>query len=148
MSSVEDAVACFKERLNCAQAVLSAYCEELGLGRETALKIATPFGAGMARMGETCGAVTGAFMVIGLKHGRTKADDEEAKEKTYSLMNEFMEKFRSRNTSIVCNVLLGFDISTPEGLQRAKEKDVHSNVCPKFVQDASEILEELLEEQE
>jgi len=148
MSKVEDAVACFKERFNCAQAVLSAYSEELGLDRETSLKMATPFGAGMAYMGETCGAVTGAFMAIGLKHGRKSTDDEEAKNRTYDLVNEFIKKFKSRNTSIVCNVLLGFDISTPEGLELAKEKDVHSNVCPKYVQDAAEILKELFKERD
>jgi C_GCAxxG_C_C family probable redox protein len=124
--------------------VLTAYAEELGLDRETALKIASPFGAGMARMGETCGAVTGAFMAIGIKHGRTKADDEAAKERTYELMHEFVKRFKERNTSILCNVLLGFDVSTPEGRKRASERDTHANVCPKYVQDAAEILEELL----
>ena len=135
---------CFGERFNCAQAVLAAYAEDLGLDRETALKIASPFGAGMARMGETCGAVTGAFMAIGLKYGRTRSDDEAAKEKTYELMHEFVKRFKERNTSILCNVLLGFDISTPEGRERAAEKDTHANVCPKYVQDAAEILEDLL----
>jgi C_GCAxxG_C_C family probable redox protein len=144
MSRVEGAVACFGERFNCAQAVLTAYAGELGLDRETALKIASPFGAGMARMGETCGAVTGAFMAIGLKHGRTKADDEAAKEKTYELMHEFVKRFRERNTSILCNVLLGYDVSTPEGRKSAEEQDAYANVCPRYVRDAAEILEEIL----
>ncbi len=144
MSKVEDAVGCFSKRFNCAQAVLSAYSEGLGLDKETALKMASPFGAGMARMGETCGAVTGAFMVMGLKHGRSRVEDEQAKEKTYELMHEFMRKFKERNTSILCNVLLGFDISTPEGRKLAAEKDTHANLCPKYVRDAAEILEQLL----
>ena len=144
MSRVDRAVSCFGERFNCAQAVLSVYAEELGLDRETALRISSPFGAGMARMGATCGAVTGAFMAIGLKHGRTRAEDEDAKERTYELMHEFVKRFKARNTSVLCNVLLGFDVSTPEGRQRAAEKDTHANVCPKYVQDAAEILEELI----
>jgi len=144
MGKVEDAVGCFAESFNCAQAVLTAYAEDLGLDRQTALKIASPFGAGMARMGETCGAVTGAFMAIGLRHGRSRADDEEAKENTYELMHEFITRFKERNTSILCNVLLGFDVSTPEGRKRASERDTHASVCPKYVQDAAEILDELL----
>ena len=95
-------------------------------------------------MGETCGAVTGAFMVLGLKHGRAKIEDEEAGTRTYGLVNEFVKRFRSRNPSIICKDLLGIDLSTPEGLKQANEKDVHANVCPKFVQDAAEILEEFL----
>jgi C_GCAxxG_C_C family probable redox protein len=144
MGKVGDAVACFGERFNCAQAVLTAYADELGLDRETALKIGSPFGAGMARLGETCGAVAGAFMAIGLKHGRTTAEDEAAKEKTYELMHEFIKRFKERNTSILCNVLLGFDVSTPEGRERAAERDTHANICPKYVQDAVEILDEIL----
>lgn len=124
--------------------MLSAHSSDLGLDRETALKIATPFGAGMALMGETCGAVTGAFMVMGLKYGRAKLEDEEAKTKTYGLVNEFMKRFRSRNSTIVCKDLLGFDLSTREGMKLAEEKDIHLNVFPKFVQDAAEILGELL----
>lgn len=97
----------------------------------------------MARMGETCGAVTGAFMVLGLKYGRGKIEDEEAKTRTYRLVNEFVKRFKFRNSSIVCKDLLGFDLSTPEGLKQANEKDVYVNVCPKFVQDSAIILEEL-----
>jgi C_GCAxxG_C_C family probable redox protein len=144
MSRVDDAAECFAKGFNCAQAVLTAYAEGLGLDEETALKIGSPFGAGMARMGETCGAVTGAFVAIGLKHGRTRVEDEHAKEKTYELMHEFVRRFKERNTSILCNVLLGFDISTPEGRRLLSERSTHANVCPKYVRDAAEILQELL----
>jgi len=116
----------------------------MGLNREIALKISQAFGGGMAQMGETCGAVTGAFMVIGLKYGRTRADDDEAKAKTYSLVKEFTEKFRARNGTIICRELLGCDIGTPEGQQIAKNKKLFSTICPCFVQDAVEILEEIL----
>ena len=145
MSRVEEAVACFKEGFICSQAVLSAYSAQLGLDRDTALKIADGFGGGMARMGETCGAVTGAFMVIGLKHGRTSVDDEKAHETTYHLVNEFVRRFKSRNKSVVCRELLGCDISTPDGLQRARQQDLFATVCPAYVRDAAEIIEEILE---
>lgn len=97
MNKVEQAVSSFKEGFSCSQAVFSTYSMELGLDRETALKVAAPFGVGMGRMGETCGAVTSAFMVLGLKYGRIKAEDEETKEKTYDLVREFVKRFESRN---------------------------------------------------
>jgi len=144
MNRVEQAVSCYKDGFSCAPAVLSAYASEFGLDTETALKIATGFGAGMGRMSETCGAVTGAFMVIGLKYGKSKVDDNQAREKTYELVREFADRFKARNGSIVCKELLGCDLSTPEGMKLAKETGVTASLCPKFVQSAVEILEEML----
>ena len=144
MNKIERAVACFEKGFSCTQAVLSTYGGDYGLSRDTALRVAGAFGGGMGRMGKTCGAVTGAFMVIGLKHGAKEAKDEDKKEKTYALVREFTERFRSRNGSIVCNELLGYDISTPEGRGLAQEKELFSTLCPGLVKDAAEILEQLL----
>ena len=63
-------------QVNCAQTVFSLYAEDLGIDEETTLKIASGFGGGMKR-GATCGAITGAYMVIGLKFGNTHNDSEE-----------------------------------------------------------------------
>ena len=144
MNNPERAVSCFKETFSCSQAILSTYGPELGLEKETALKVAGAFGGGMARMGDMCGAVTGAFMVIGLKHGKIKAEDEGAKEKTYLIVREFVERFKSRNGSIKCMELLGYDISTLEGIKLIKEKNLFYTSCVKYVRDAAEIIEELL----
>jgi C_GCAxxG_C_C family probable redox protein len=111
MNNIDHAVSCFKEGFNCAQALLSTYGSQFGLDQEMALKAAGAFGGGMGRMGETCGAVTGAFMIIGLRHGKIKSEDEQTKEKAYSLVREFVEKFKSRNGSVLCRELLGCDIS-------------------------------------
>lgn len=145
MDKVERAVSCFKEGFSCSQALLSTYGAQFGLNREMALKVSGSFGGGMGRMGETCGAVTGAFMVIGLKYGKTRVEDEQTKEKAYSLVKEFVDKFKSRNGSIICRELLGCDISTPEGMKLAKEKNLITTLCPKLVQDAAEIIEQILE---
>jgi C_GCAxxG_C_C family probable redox protein len=143
MSRIEAAASRFAEGYNCSLAVLSAYAPVVGLAEETALKIAAGFGGGMGRMAETCGAVTGALMVLGLKHGAT-SPDREAKERIYEQVREFAKRFKARNGSLVCRELLGCDISTPEGLQRAREADFVSKICPKFVRDAAEILKEML----
>jgi C_GCAxxG_C_C family probable redox protein len=140
---VARAVAWFKKGCNCAQAILSVYGERLGLSHETALKIACGFGGGVCTA-ETCGAVTGAFMVIGLKYGQANAVDKESRARTYELVRQFVEKFESRNGSVICKELLGCDISTPEGIKTAQENDLFDTLCPNMVRDAAEILEEML----
>jgi C_GCAxxG_C_C family probable redox protein len=144
MSNVQIAVASFTEGFSCSQAVLSALAPQLGLDCETALKVAGAFGGGMARMGLTCGAVTGALMVIGLKYGQVKAGDKEAKEKTYALVGEFVEQFKARHGSIACRELLGHDLGTPEGMRLIKEKGLLESLCPRLVKDATEIVEQIL----
>jgi C_GCAxxG_C_C family probable redox protein len=144
MDTVKRAVSCFEEGFSCAQAILSTYGPQFGLEPETALKVAGAFGGGMGRLGEVCGAVSGAFMVIGLKYGKTRAEDEETKEKAYSLAQEFADRFRSRNGAIRCKELLGCDINTPEGRATAEEKRLFTTLCPRLVQDAAEIIEQML----
>ena len=147
MSKVEQAVACFKGGFNCSQAILSTYGEAAGLERHVALKIATGFGGGMGNMGEVCGAVTGAIMVIGLMHGATKAEDMQAKERTRALVREFTTKFKARNGCIQCRELLGCDLGTTEGIQAAKDKNLFVTLCPKLVEGAAVILEEMIDSQ-
>jgi len=143
MSNADKAKAIYKEGFSCAPAVLAAYSEKFGLERDKALKIATGFGGGM-HLGQTCGAVTGAIMVIGLKYGKTKADDNKAKEKTFEITKRFADKFRARYGSIECKALLCCDITTPEGLQEAKDKNLFTTICAEYVGTAAEILDEIL----
>ena len=144
MGKPDDAVATFKAGFNCAQAVLAALGPDLGLTREQCLKAACAFGGGMARTARTCGAVTGAMMAIGLKHGQTRLDDPEARKNAYKLTRELMQQFVARNKSLECRDLLGCDIGTEAGLKQAMDMNFHKTVCPKFVKDASEIAEKLL----
>jgi len=145
MCKPDCAVECFNNGFNCAQAVLSAYSEQLGLDKTTALKIAGSFGGGMGHTGETCGAVTGAFMLIGLKYGKVQKDDNDAKETTYTLVREFTKRFKEINNSVKCTELLGYDLSSTDGLKAAREANLWSTVCAKLVKDSARIVEELLE---
>jgi C_GCAxxG_C_C family probable redox protein len=97
-------------------------------------------------MGETCGAVTGAFMAIGLKHGKTRADDDESRERAYVFAQELAGRFRARNGTILCRELLGHDLSTEEGRDAVAEQNLFVTRCPRFVLDAAELLEEILNE--
>ncbi len=144
MDRAKRAVEVFKEGFSCSQAVLEPFCEDMGMERDTALKISQSFGGGMAHMGETCGAVTGALMVIGLQFGRTKAEDTEAKEQTYTTVHEFIKRFKARYDSIVCKEILGYDVSKDEEFKKAQEEEVFQAICPSLVQLAVEICEDLL----
>ena len=126
---------------NCAQSVFSAFCEDFGLNRETALKLSCGFGGGMGRCGQACGAVSGAVMALGLKYGKYLREDNESKEKTYAAVQEFIRLFTERNRTVSCNELVGVDIKTAD-IQLVK--DITAKVCPGFVKDAVEILETLL----
>jgi C_GCAxxG_C_C family probable redox protein len=144
-AKTENAVKNFKKGFNCSQAVFSSYSEQFGLDGDVACKVATGFGGGM-RMAGTCGAVTGAFMVLGLKYGNSPEKDKEAKANTYKKIEDFTNRFIARNESVACGELLGCDVSTPDGAKEAKDKGLFSSLCPRLVQDAAEILEEMLNE--
>jgi len=126
-------------QFNCAQTVFSLYASELGLDEKTALRIASGFGGGMTRA-KTCGAVTGAYLVIGLKHGHDISDSGK-KTNTKMLIQKFNREFKKKHGSLVCKKLTGFDISKPEGSQAAKEKGVFEIVCPQFLKTSCEIIE-------
>lgn len=146
MSRPEKALDQFKKGYSCSQAVLSAFAEELGIDEGIALRVSSGFGGGMGHMAETCGAVTGAYMVLGLKTGRTDAGDSEAKERTYELVREFTRRFKERTGNVVCREILGVDIGNPEGYKQAIKKRLFSTICADMVVAAAEILEEMLEE--
>ena len=126
--------------LNCAQSVLLSHAEELKLDRTTALRIALGFGGGMA-IGETCGAVTGAYMVLGLKANFKEKSIQEIKAETKAAVRRFNDLFIARHGSLKCKKLLGVDISTSKGSAVANEKKLFDSVCKGLVGSAAEILE-------
>jgi C_GCAxxG_C_C family probable redox protein len=136
----------FNQGFSCAQAVLSAFGVQYGLDVDQSLRVAGAFGGGMARMGETCGAVTGAFMVIGLLYGKTLPEDDAAKEKTYRVVHQFVDQFKAQNGSILCRDLLGCDLSTPTGSEKAREANLFKTLCPLYVRNSADILRSLIEE--
>ncbi|MFW9821667.1 MAG: C-GCAxxG-C-C family protein [Candidatus Thorarchaeota archaeon] len=144
MSKIMKAASYFADGFSCSQAILATYGPDYGLDKELAFKLATGFGGGIGRLGKTCGAVSGAIMVIGLKYGRSKIDDLESKDKTYELVQKFIEKFTKINGSTACSKLLNCDISTKEGIRYAQENNLFKTLCPEFVKSSAEILEEIL----
>ena len=141
MTNSERACTMFDGQRNCAQAVLATLGPAAGLAESDCLRIAAPFGAGLGRLGETCGAVSGALMVLGLRYGGETTRDPNAKTALYDRVRDFVARFKARNQTIVCRELLGCDLITPEGRQQAQERNLHKTLCVKYVCDAAEILE-------
>jgi C_GCAxxG_C_C family probable redox protein len=141
----DECVACFKKGINCTQAVLSTYGRRYGLDPELALRMSGAFGSGMG-MGETCGAVTGALMVIGLKHSKVSGSRLLSRDRTEDVAHEFVERFKALHGTVVCRELLGCDVTTPEGLKTAKQEKHFKKRCPEYVKDAALILEGILKD--
>jgi len=137
------AEALMHEGYNCAQSVLVPHGPALGLDRATCLRLAAPFGGGMGRAGETCGALTGALMVLGLAHGVPSPLSED-KDRGYAPARQFIERFRQAHGSLLCRDLAGVDLSTPDGLQAFRDRGLHDNLCPRYVRTACRLLQDLL----
>ena len=130
----------FAQGFNCSQAVFSAFASSMGLTTETALKLSSPFGGGVARQGQICGALIGALMALGLQHGNVTP---QGKEHTYQISEELVRKFKDCHGAILCRDLLGYDISTPAGMQAASEKNVFNTICPTVVKGTAKLLSEI-----
>ena len=145
MTRTEKAVEIFQKQFNCSQAVFTAFRQVDKLDEETALKLATVFGAGVAGTGsDLCGAVTGALMALSMKHGRGDLRSVEAKARTYELGRGFMAEFEKRNGSCVCEKILGINIGLPQNLEKARAERLFETRCLDVVRSAAEILEKIL----
>ncbi len=147
MERIESAANLFDGFYNCSQSVLASFAQEYGLDEDLAIRLATGFGAGIGKSSQICGAASGAIMVIGLKYGSKPTEEvsfQERKEKTYSLVSEFLEKFKERNRSTNCGELIGFDLQDPDQYSEARRLGLFSLCCTKYVRDAVEIAEEIL----
>jgi C_GCAxxG_C_C family probable redox protein len=134
------AVTLFDQGYTCGQAVLAAFAGKHGLDRDVALRVACAYGGGVARTAATCGAVNGALMVIGLAHGRTRIEDEAAREKTYDAARDFLDRFRAEHGSDQCRDLLGVDIASAEGREAAAKAGLFRTRCPGFVRSAARLV--------
>jgi C_GCAxxG_C_C family probable redox protein len=130
---------------NCAQSVLYSYSDDLQFDKNTALRLACGFGAGMGRKEEVCGAVTGGIIVIGLKYGRGITNDRSAGEGSYRLTRELMNRFEQNHGTYICRKLLNeCNLMTEEGQKYFKENDLLNKVCKECVRSVVQILEKIL----
>jgi C_GCAxxG_C_C family probable redox protein len=144
MSEAQRAVDKFKAGCACSQAVFASYSPKYQLSTDNALKISSGFAGGM-RTGDTCGAVTGAYMVLGLAKAGADCDSMQGRQRVYAAIMDFNAHFKEKNKSLICRELLGCDMGTPQGKKEAEEKGLFTTLCPKFVEDAALILEQILQ---
>ena len=142
-TSKEKAIESFKSGLNCAQAVLTSFSEELGFDEEFALRTSCGFGGGMGRMGGTCGAVTGSYMVLGMINCKKFTDNKDRKEATYRMVQNFTEKFKIIHGTTDCHSLMNCEIITEEGYRYAAENNLFEKVCEKCIEDSIRIIGEV-----
>lgn len=135
----------FDKGYDCGQVVFGYWAKRLGLDEEMAHKIASGFGAGMYQ-GETCGAIIGAYMALGLKYGHCKPDEEGDEQRVESIIKnvQFRQNFLNKYKSTMCRELLDADMSTTEGAKYIREKQLMNTFCPQVVADVIEILEEIM----
>ncbi len=145
MTRSETAQQYFKSGFNCSQSVLGVFAHDLGISKDSCLKIACGFGGGIARQQHICGAVTGAVMALGLKFGKGSNDDDAKKLFTYEKTQVLLEEFRQKHKSVNCRELLqGLDMIKDS--EKIKELGLFQSLCPGYVKDAVEITEKLLKD--
>lgn len=133
----------FKSSYNCAQSVFTVFGKTEGISENNCLRISSGFGGGMGHLQHTCGAVTGAFMALGLEINPSDKNSKITKNDIYELVKKFSEEFTKRNKSISCRQLLGYDMNTPEGQYEINRLNLYQNACEKYIKDAVEIVENL-----
>jgi C_GCAxxG_C_C family probable redox protein len=116
----------------------------MNFDRNLALSMSCGFGGGMGRLQETCGAATGAFMILGIDTCKKYSDYKERKEVTYAGIQKFSEKFKAIHGTMNCKSLINCDLRTEEGHRYLKENNLSETVCEKCITDAIKITEEII----
>ncbi len=143
MERSEHAKELFLSGHNCAQSVVLAFADDLKFSKELGLKMAAGFGAGMGRQQETCGAVTGAIMILGLFEGEKVNNNDELKTQAYGSVQDLTSNFIDEFQTTRCRDLIGCDLNTPEGSARFDEENKKETVCARCVQKAVTIVESI-----
>jgi len=141
---IESAQRSFLNGLSCCQAVIKPYCVHYGLDPEQMAKIASGFGGGMT-VGKTCGALSGAIMVLGMALGfHDPGTSSEARQVYRSKVTELIRTFEAQHLHSECTALLGLDLSLPGGREKANAADLSATLCTQFIATAMTTVEAIL----
>jgi C_GCAxxG_C_C family probable redox protein len=141
----DKAASLMDEGFNCSQSVLSAYSEVLGFDKELALSVSCGFGAGMGRLQGTCGAVTGAYMVLGIYCSQKYPENVDRKAHSYLMIQAFNQQFINKHKSTDCRALLNCDLTTEAGQQYFQGNRLMDSVCKNCIRDSVHIINEIIE---
>lgn len=129
---------------NCAQSVLAAFAEELGLSAEQATRVSECFGGGVCGNERLCGAVSGALMCAGLRFGRIEGKDIEARKRARDVGNEILSAFIERHGSCECHVMLDREAGTQLGPDPTRSHAPFAAHCEGVIRDAGALVEKLV----
>jgi len=136
MTRKEKAEELFRSGMNCSQAVFCAFADEFGMDQETASKVSSGLGGGVGRTREVCGTVTGAALVLGMRHGPDK-------NAVYPAVQDIVAKFKAECGSVVCRELLAGTGATAGGAAEERTKEYYrKRPCVELVKLAAGFLEE------
>ncbi len=132
----------FESGLFCAESVLKVIAEEEGIYSEFIPGIATGLCSGMSRTCNTCGALTGGILALGLVYGRNKPD--ESVEKNYMAVQELMSRFENEFGTLNCRELIDIDLGAEDGPQTFQENECHIK-CREYTGKAAEITRDIID---
>ena len=135
----------FLQGYNCAQAVAVAFTDVTGMDKKEAAKLAAPFGGGMGRLREVCGAVSGMFMVLGALYGYDNADADSKKKELYQQVQALAAQFKEENGSIICREILKNPPSDPNPSPRTAEYYA-KRPCARMVMTAAKLMDTFIAE--
>lgn len=143
MNNQEKAIKNFNT-MNCNQSVLAVYGPDYGIPEETCFQLGLSYGGGMGKQGKTCGAVTGAYTVIGLWSAQQSNDQMEQKKIAVEKVQEFNRIYEKANGGLECKSLLKYDMTNPKDMEIILEKDLFNTLCPKLVANSTAVLDKIL----
>lgn len=144
----EKALYDFDHGYNCSQAVIGSFCEEFGMTREQAVKIAVAFGGGVGRQGKMCGCVSGALMILGLRYGDHTIGNSEQRIKNYEFAKTFCSCFIEKHGALDCREIIKYNLDNLEEREQAQKENAFKNKCSQVVAQTVELLERFIEENE
>jgi len=136
----DKAVALFDEGYACSQSVLLTFADQFNLDEQTAKLISSTFGGGMGRLREKCGAVTGGFMVLGLKYGNANPKDMDTKLAAYRKVRDLNHLVEEIHGTSNCGEILKKFASEAD----VAERKHHKIICRKVVGDVTEQVYDLI----
>ena len=136
----------FKENgYNCSQSVCLAFKDMLDIDEKTLANLSAPFGGGMGRLREVCGAVSGMFTVLGFLTDSSDPDNSETKKALYEKVQNLAKKFEEENGSIICRDLLGLSVKNESPVPEKRTEEYYKKrPCVEMVKSAVSILEKEL----
>ncbi len=141
MNKREIAIENFKLGYNCAQSVVLAFQDEIKVDKEFLLKMASPFGAGIASLRDVCGAVSGMIIVFGILYGYDQPKNLQVKTEVYNNARSLIEQFKIKMNSHICRDLIAVSEQTLQPHERDASYYSKRKSCIECVGSAAEIIE-------